>query len=51
MKGMRYADIPAIQEACTDILRAIPANDLKSSFEKLLSRANQCIEAEGDYFE
>ncbi|KAG5324965.1 SETMR methyltransferase, partial [Acromyrmex heyeri] len=51
MKGMRYADIPAIQKACTDILRAMPANDLKSSFEKLLSRANQCIEAEGDYFE
>ncbi|KAG5338749.1 MOS1T transposase, partial [Acromyrmex charruanus] len=50
MKGMRYADIPAIQKACTDILRAMPANDLKSSFEKLLSRANQCI-AEGDYFE
>ena len=51
MKGMRYADIPAIQKACTNILRAMPANDLKSSFEKLLSRANQCIEAEGDYFE
>jgi len=51
MKGMRYADIPDIQKACTDILRAIPGNDLKSSFEKLLSRANQCIEAEGDYFE
>ncbi|KAG5318562.1 MOS1T transposase, partial [Pseudoatta argentina] len=49
MKGMRYADIPAIQKACTDILRAMPANDLKSSFEKLLSCANQCIE--GDYFE
>ncbi|XP_018406162.1 PREDICTED: putative uncharacterized protein FLJ37770 [Cyphomyrmex costatus] len=51
MKGMRYADIPTIQKACTIILRAMPANDLKSSFEKLLSRANQCIEAEGDYFE
>ncbi|KAG5309751.1 MOS1T transposase, partial [Pseudoatta argentina] len=43
MKGMRYADIPAIQKACTDILRAMPANDLKSSFEKLLSRANQSV--------
>lgn len=51
MKGMRFADIPAIQKSCTDILRAMPAADLKSSFEKLLSRANQCIEAEGDYFE
>ena len=51
MKGMRDADIPAIQKACTNILRAMPANDLKSSFEKLLSRANQCIEAEGDYSE
>ena len=46
MKGMRYADVSAIQTACT-ILRTIPANDLVSSLEMLLSRANECIEAEG----
>lgn len=51
MESMRYADVPAIQKACTSILRAIPTIDLKSWFEMELSRANQSIVAEGDYFE
>lgn len=38
IKFMGYADILAFQKACTDIRRAMPANGLKSSFEKLLSR-------------
>ena len=37
--------------ACTDILKEIPVNDLKHSFEKLMDRAKQRIEAGGDYFE
>ena len=51
MKGKRFASVEAIQKACTDVLRDIPVNDLKHSFEKLLDRAKQCIEAGGDYFE
>ena len=51
MKGKRFASVEAIQKACTDILKDIPLNDLKHSFEKLLDRAKQCIEARGDYFE
>ena len=51
MKGKRFASVEAIQKACTDILKDIPVNDLKHSFEKLLDRAKQCIEAGGDYFE
>ena len=39
MKGKRFASVEAIQKACTDILKDIPVNDLKHSFEKLLDRA------------
>uniref|UniRef100_A0A034VDK1 Mariner Mos1 transposase n=1 Tax=Bactrocera dorsalis TaxID=27457 RepID=A0A034VDK1_BACDO len=51
MKGKRYADVEAVQKDCTDILAAIPADELKHSFDMLLDRAKSCIEAEGDYFE
>lgn len=51
IRGMRYADVPAIQKACVNIFWDMPSNDLKSSFEKLLSRASERIEAEWDYLE
>lgn len=51
MKGKRYADVEAIQKASTDILKDIPASELKHSFEMLLERANRCINCNGDYFE
>ena len=51
MKGKRYADIDAIQKASTDILNAIPKDDLKKSFDNLLDRANRCNQWEGHYFE
>ncbi|XP_060649542.1 heparan-alpha-glucosaminide N-acetyltransferase-like [Drosophila nasuta] len=38
MKGKRYADVEAIQKACTGILEAIPGNELKHSFDLLLDR-------------
>ena len=34
MKGKRFASVEAIQKACTDILKDIPVNDLKHSFEQ-----------------
>ena len=42
MKGKRFSSVEAIQKDCTDILKDIPVNDLKHSFEKLLDRAKQC---------
>ena len=51
MKGKRYADVDAIQKASTAILNVIPKNDLKKSFDKLLDRANHCIQCVGNYFE
>jgi len=45
MKGKRYADVEAIQKACTDILKDISTDDLKHSFDMLLDRANRCIES------
>lgn len=51
MKGKRYKDVEDIQKACTNILKAMPADGLKHSFEMLLDRAKRCIEAEGEYFE
>lgn len=40
MKGMRYPDVPDVQQACINILRAMPVNDLKSSFEMVSTCAN-----------
>ena len=51
MKGKRYADVEAIQKACTGILADIPGHELKHSFDMLLDRAKACIKTEGDYFE
>nr|APL98289.1 putative DD34D transposase [Bactrocera tryoni] len=51
MKGHWFQDISAIQKATTDILKSIPKNDLKHSFEMLIDRAKRCIEAQGNYFE
>ena len=51
MTGKRYADVDAIQKASTAILKAIPKDGLKMSFDNLLDRANRCIQCGGDYFE
>ena len=51
MKGKRYKDVEHIQTATTSILKMIPANDLKKSFDILFERAKLCIDSEEDYFE
>ena len=51
MKGKRYKDVEHIQTATTSILKIIPANDLKKSFDMLFERVELCIDSEGDYFE
>ena len=50
MKGKRYKDVEHIQTATTSILKMIPANDLKNSFDMLFERTKLCIDSEGDYF-
>ena len=44
MKGKRYADVDAIQNASTAVLNALPKDDLKKSFDNLLDRANRFIQ-------
>jgi hypothetical protein len=38
MKGTRFADVAAIQERVTAVLRSIPEEDLADSFQKLYER-------------
>lgn len=53
MKGKRYADVEAIQKACTVISSAITGNELKHSLDILLNRVkSSCtVKAKGHYFE
>jgi hypothetical protein len=47
MKGASFADVVAIQERVTAVLRSIP----KDSFQKLYELCQQCVVKDGDYFE
>jgi hypothetical protein len=51
MKGARFADMAAIQERVTAILRSIPKEVFADSFQKLYERFEQCAVKDGDYFE
>jgi hypothetical protein len=51
MKGARFADVAAIQERVTAILRSIPKEAFADSFQKLYERCQQCVVKDGDYFE
>jgi hypothetical protein len=44
MKGARFADVAAIQERVTAVLRSIPKEAFADSFQK-------CVVKDGDYFE
>jgi hypothetical protein len=48
MKGARFADMVAIQERLTAVLRLIPKEAFADSFQKLYE---QCVVKGGDYFE
>jgi hypothetical protein len=50
MKGTRFADVAAIQERVTAILRSIPKETFADSFQKLYERCQQCLVKDGDYF-
>jgi hypothetical protein len=51
MKGARFADVAAIQERVTAVLRSIPKEAFADSFQKLYERCQQCVVNDGDYFE
>jgi hypothetical protein len=51
MKGVRFADVVAIQERVTAVLRSIPKGAFADSFQELYERCQQCVMKDGDYFE
>jgi hypothetical protein len=51
MKGARFADIAAIQELVTVVLRSIPEEAFADSCQKLYECCQQCVVKDGDYLE
>jgi methylmalonyl-CoA mutase cobalamin-binding subunit len=51
MKGARFADVAAIQERVTAVLRSSPKQAFANSFQKLYEGCQQCGVKDGDYFE
>jgi hypothetical protein len=51
MKGACFADVAAIQERLTAVLRSIPKEAFTVSVQKLYERYQQCVVKYGDYFE
>jgi hypothetical protein len=51
MKGACFADVEAIQERVTAVLRSIPKEAFADSFYKLYERCQQCVVKDGDYVE
>jgi methylmalonyl-CoA mutase cobalamin-binding subunit len=50
-KGASFADVAAIQERVTAVLRSILKEAFADSFEKLYERCQQCVVKDGNYFE
>jgi hypothetical protein len=51
MKVERFADVAAIQERVTAVMRSIPKEACADSFQKLYELCQQCVVKDGDYFE
>jgi methylmalonyl-CoA mutase cobalamin-binding subunit len=51
MKGACFADVAAIQECVTAVLRSIPKEAYADSFQKIYERCQQCVVKNVDYFE
>jgi hypothetical protein len=51
MKGACFADVAAIQEGVTAVLRSIPKEAFAYSFQKLYECCQQCVLKDGNYFE
>jgi hypothetical protein len=48
MKGVRLADVAAIQERVTAVLRSIPKEAFADSFQKFYERCQQFVVKDGD---
>jgi hypothetical protein len=46
-----FADVAAIQQCVTAVLRLIPKEAFADSFQKLYERCQQCVVKDGDYYE
>ena len=51
IKGARFADVSAIEDRVTGVLRSIPREALADYFWKLYERCQTFVVADGDYFE
>jgi methylmalonyl-CoA mutase cobalamin-binding subunit len=51
MKGAHFANVAAIQEHVTAVLRSIRKEAFADSFQKLYEHCQQCVVKDGDYFE
>jgi hypothetical protein len=51
MNGACFADVAAIQERVTAVLRSTPKEAFADSFQTLYERCQQCVVKDGDYFE
>jgi hypothetical protein len=51
MKGVRFADVAAIQESMTAVLQTIHKEAFADSFQKLYESYQQSVVNYGDYFE
>jgi hypothetical protein len=49
--GARFADVAAIQERVTAVLRSIPKEAFADSFQKLYERCQRCVVKDGDHLE
>jgi hypothetical protein len=50
MRVTRFADVAAIKESVTAVLRSVPKEAFADSFQKLYGRFQQCVVKDGDYF-
>jgi hypothetical protein len=50
MKGIRFADVAAIHELVTEVLRSIPQETFADSFQKVCERCEHRVVKDGDYF-
>jgi hypothetical protein len=51
IKGESFADVAAIQERMTAVVRSIPKEAFADSFQKIYERCQQCVVKDGESFE
>ena len=51
IKGARFADVNAIKDCVTAVLRSIQHEAFDDNFRKMYERCQSCVVADGDHFE